>query len=159
MEKIKLKHIKLYIEFSGEYALMFEGGVSDGVQKRITSEQFAFIDCLVSNLQIIEANYAGKNYVDGIKKSTDKMREEIELDAYNEIVNNMNSYQETRKPSYFIKTINYLYGVMKLFSVFLIAIICFGLYKGDEPNDVIYWYIGFISLTIILYPILKKDAK
>ena len=102
---------------------------------------------------------AGKNYVDGIKKSTDKMREEIELDAYNEIVNNMNSYQGTRKPSYFIKTINYLYGVMKLFSVFLIAIICFGLYKGDEPNDVIYWYIGFISLTIILYPILKKDAK
>ncbi|PCJ01510.1 MAG: hypothetical protein COB15_00905 [Flavobacteriales bacterium] len=48
---------------------------------------------------------------------------------------------------------------MKLFSIFLIAIICYGLYNGDKSNDVVYWYLGFIVLTIILYPLLKNNGK
>jgi hypothetical protein len=64
-----------------------------------------------------------------------------------------------KKDSYLIKSISYLYGVMKLFSIFLIAIICYGLYNGDTPNGVVYWYVGFIVLTLILYPLLKNNGK
>lgn len=93
MEKINLKHVKLYIEYSGEYALMFEKGVNDDVHKKITSEQFATIDYLVSSLQIIEKNYAGQKYIEGIKIATKEVRQRMDPDAYDEVVNGMGSFR------------------------------------------------------------------
>lgn len=49
---------------------------------------------------------------------------------------------------------------MKLFSVFLIAVSCYVLYNGQQFNFVVgYWYLGFIILTIILYPLIRKNGE
>lgn len=33
------------------------------------------------------------------------------------------------------------------------------MYNSDTPNGVVYWYVGFIVLTLILYPLLKNNGK